>query len=199
MIKNIVLDMGNVLLDYNPSVPLKAFCHSEAESEIIKKELFEGPEWILGDLGAIKDSERFDLVKKRVPKEYWDSLKLCCDKWDICMKPLKGAMEFYNTVKSRGSRYRIFVLSNASDTFYDYFPKYFPLNYFDGIVVSSDIHIVKPNKEIYEYLLNRYNLIAEECLFIDDRQDNTDGALAVGMQAYRFKNDFDRIIEKFGL
>ena len=67
MIRNIVLDMGNVLLDYNPEFVMDTFCSSEEEKDIIRRELFEGPEWEMADSGDIKDKDRFDLVKSRVP------------------------------------------------------------------------------------------------------------------------------------
>ena len=185
MIRNIVFDMGNVLLSYNPQVCLDAFCNSEDEKDIIRKELFCGPEWVMGDLGQIKDIERFDLVKQRVPEKH------CCDKWDMCMVPVEGARDFCNYAKERG--YGVYVLSNASDKFYNYFENFLPLNYFDGIVVSADIHIIKPDRDIYYFLLSKYNLKADECLFIDDRLENVKGALEAGMQAYEFKNDFEAI------
>lgn len=191
MIKNIVFDMGNVLLDYNPQVCLDAFCDSEEEKNIIRKELFQGPEWVMGDLGQIKDNERYDLVKMRVPERHWKALKECCNKWDICMVPLDGAREFYNYVKEKG--YGIYVLSNASDKFYEYFENFLPLGYFDGIVVSADIRMIKPDRRIYEFFLSKYNLKPNECLFIDDRLENVEGAMAVGMQAYEFKNDYEAI------
>lgn len=191
MIKNIVFDMGNVLLDYNPQVCLDAFCNSEDEKNIIFEELFQGPEWIMGDAGQIRDNERYDLVKQRVPERHWKALKECCDKWDICLAPMTGARVFYNYVKEKG--YGVYVLSNASDKFYDYFVKFLPLDYFDGIVVSSDIRMLKPDRRIYEFLLSKHNLIADECLFIDDILENVKGALAVGMQACEFKNDFEAI------
>lgn len=196
-IKNIVFDMGNVLLDFDPQVPLDAFCGSEAEKELIRAELFNGPEWVQGDLGLIRDTDRFGLVKQRVPREHWDALKNCCDRWDICMKPIEGALPFCRHVKELG--YRLFVLSNASDAFYRYFPQEVPVEYFDGIVVSADLHIIKPDRKIYEYLLEKYQLIAAECLFIDDRLENVKGARAVGMQAHQFQNDYDRIVELFQL
>lgn len=191
MIKNIVLDMGNVLLDYDPQVPLDAFCSSQAEKDLIRKELFEGPEWAMGDRGTIRDADRYDLVKERVPKEYREAMKKCCDEWDICMKPIHGAREFCEYVKAQD--YGTYVLSNASDLFYKYFTNFMPLDFFDGIVVSSDIRMLKPDREIYEYLLERYQLKPEECLFIDDRTDNVEAARAVGMQALVFRNDFEEI------
>lgn len=197
MIKNVVFDMGNVLLRYDPELPLNAFCGSEAEKELIRRELFQGPEWVRGDLGLIREEDKFELVKKRVPKEHWEALKNCCEKWYHYQQPIDGALSFCQYLKGRG--YRLFVVSNASDAFYRFFPKRVPVEYFEGIVVSADIHQVKPNREIYEYLLEKYHLAAEECLFLDDISENVEGARAVGMRAYRFQNDYDQVRELFQL
>lgn len=191
MIKNIVLDMGNVLLDYNPDVCLNLFVNGEEERRLIKHELFEGPEWIQGDLGYIADEERFAGVSLRVPERLHKELKQCVEKWDVCMLPLLGAKEFCEYARKKG--YRLYVLSNASNAFYRYFPRFAPLDYFDGIVVSCDIHIIKPDIRIYQYLLEKYNLCPEECLFIDDRADNVEGAKKAGMHGAVFQGDFEEM------
>ena len=191
MIKNIVLDMGNVLLDYNPGFVLNEFCSSDEEKEIIDKELFNGPEWSLGDKGEIKDKDRFGLVKVRVPERYHEALRKCADNWDICMNPLDGAREFCEWVRDNG--YGIYVLSNASDLFYKYFPKFLPLDFFDGVFVSSDYLMLKPDIKIYKTFLEKYGLKGSECLFIDDREDNVKGALYAGMNTFRFMGDYDAI------
>ncbi|MBP5653913.1 MAG: HAD family phosphatase [Clostridiales bacterium] len=194
MIRNIVLDMGNVLLDFNPDFVMDTYCSTDEEKDIIRRELFDGPEWALGDKGEIKDKDRFDLVKVRVPEKYHDALKNCADNWDICMVPLPGAREFCEKVKSMG--YRIFVLSNASDLFYVYFPKFLPLDFFDGVFVSSDYLMLKPDIEIYKTFLTKYGLDAGECLFIDDRKDNVAGAGKAGMNTFRFTGDYEEIIRQ---
>ena len=191
MIKNIVLDMGNVLLDYNPGFVLNEFCSSDEEKEIIDKELFNGPEWSLGDKGEIKDKDRFGLVKVRVPERYHEALRKCADNWDICMNPLDGAREFCEWVRDNG--YGIYVLSNASDLFYKYFPKFLPLDFFDGVFVSSDYLMLKPDIRIYKAFLKKYGLEGSECLFIDDREDNVKGAMNAGMNTFRFMGDYDAI------
>ena len=193
MIRNIVLDMGNVLLDYNPAFVLNAFCSSEEEKEIIDRELFNGPEWKLGDRGDIKDKDRFDLVKGRVPEKYHEALRNCADHWDICMTPLDGAKEFCEQVKNSG--YGIYILSNASDLFYVYFPKFLPLDFFNGVFVSSDYHMLKPDVNIYKAFLEKYSLKADECLFVDDREDNVAGAEAAGLNTFRFKGNYEQVIK----
>lgn len=195
MIKNVILDMGNVLINYNPQIVLDICCDSEAEKTVIRKELFGGQEWVWGDEGRIKDCELYDLVKQHVPQEYWTALKKCCDQWDICMQPIDGAKEFCEYVKSHG--YHIYVLSNANDRFYQYFDRLLPLDFFDGVVVSCDVRMIKPDERIYRHILDKYNMDALECLFIDDRPDNVNAAKAVGMHTYQFRNNYEEMIQKF--
>ncbi len=193
MIKNIVFDMGNVLMEYNPDRALDAFLETPEDKALIRRELFEGPEWIQGDLGYIADTDRFEGVSKRVPPRLHKALRKCVDGWPVYMAVKPEAQRFCAYVKEKG--YRIYVLSNASDAFYQYFPQFAPLNYFDGIVVSSDIRLIKPDIEIYRYFLRKYELKAEECFFIDDREENVEGARAAGMQGHVFCEDFETIRE----
>ena len=194
MIKNVVLDMGNVLLDFRPEYVLDTFCSSEEEKDVIRKELFEGPEWKMGDRGDIKDKDRFDLVKVRVPEQYHKALKDCAGKWDICMVPLEGAEKFCKTLREKGVK--IYVLSNASDLFYVYFPKFLPLDFFDGVFVSADYRMLKPDVEIFKVFLEKYGLKADECLFVDDLEVNVAGAAKAGMKTFRFMGDYDAVISQ---
>lgn len=197
MIKNIILDMGNVLLSFDPEVCLNAFLSTEEDRAIIRKELFGGPEWIMGDYGTITNAERYEPVSKRVPERLHTQLKQCVDKWDMCMEPIPGAREFCSYIKEKG--YGIYVLSNACNGFYNYFPRFREISYFDGVMVSSDVHMIKPEKRIYEHFLNTYHLKAEECLFIDDRTENVEGSQSVGINGFVFEGDFDAIKSAYHL
>lgn len=196
MLKHVILDMGNVLLDYNPGVVLDHFFETEEDRALIRRELFEGPEWVQGDLGYITNEQRYDGVSRRVPPRLHKRLRACVEGWDFCMVPLDGAVEFCRFVKDSG--YGVYILSNAGPEFYEYFSKYFDPDFFDGIVISSEVHIVKPDERIYRHLLRKYGLAEEECLFVDDRPDNVQGALACGLQAYRFQNDFKELKKMLG-
>ena len=191
MIKNIIFDMGNVLLDYNPDAAMQMLGINEKAKPVIMKELFGGNEWVQLDLGNISVDKSYESIKQRIPEEYHTDLRKCIDGWDVCMVPVEGAKEFCEAVKSNG--FGVYVLSNAHKSFYSYFPRYFDLDFFDGVVVSADVHTVKPDIKIYKHLLEKYSLKAEECLFIDDRADNVEGALKAGMKAVQFKNDFEEI------
>lgn len=195
MIKNIVLDMGNVLLRFDPEVSLQKYCETEEIRDIIRRELFQGEEWILGDYGILTNAERFEPVSRRVPAAFHRQLRDCVEHWNMCMQPIEGALSFCESVKEQG--YGIYVLSNACDTFFDYFPRFTDPSFFDGIMVSSTVHLIKPDVRIYRLFTDTYRLIPEECLFIDDRQENVEGAQKAGMQAVLYMGDFLSIRRRF--
>ena len=190
-VKNIIFDMGRVLLKFDPNVSLTAFCNQPEDRELIYKELFEGPEWVWADEGKITNGQRYDLVKERLPKRLHKSLKLVVENWDMCMEPVEGAIEFYQYVKEKG--FHTYVLSNACNRFYSYFPKSYDLNSFEGIVVSSDVKMIKPDPSIYDYILKTYQLKAEESLFIDDLEINVAAARKAGMKGFVFRNNYDQL------
>ena len=137
------------------------------------------------DLGKPIDECLFDL-KQAYPKyapyivAYWYCYK------DMDGGEIPGIYEIMCELKQRG--YRLYCLTNWS---HETFPivkevhaRLFGM--FDGIVVSGEEKLVKPNPEIYQLLLNRYSLQASESIFIDDRQVNVDGANLVGIQGILF-------------
>ena len=195
-IKNIIFDMGRVLLKFDPNVSLKVYCENEEDKAFIHRELFEGPEWIMADEGKITNEQRYDLVKERVPERLHKALKYVVENWDMCMEPIEGAQDFYAFVKEKG--YQTFVLSNACNRFYSYFPKHYDMKSFGGIVVSSDIKMIKPNPAIYEYILKKYDLKPEECLFIDDMEENVKAAEAAGIKGFVFRNNYGELKELLG-
>lgn len=190
-IKNIIFDMGRVLLKFDPYVSLNTYCENKEDIDVLYKELFEGPEWIMGDEGKITNGQRYELVKERVPKRLHRTLKLIVENWDMCMEPVENAQVFYALVKEKG--YCTFVLSNACNRFYGYFPKHYDLKSFDGVVVSSDVKMIKPYPAIYEHLLKTYNLNPKECLFIDDVEANVEAAEAMGIKGFVFKNNYEEL------
>lgn len=189
MIKNVIFDMGNVLFRYNPEIPLNEFTEDEEGKNYIRNELFRGPEWIERDRGVITVEEQIESVKKRIPEKYYESLKRCAYEWTICMKPIEGSREFFDEVRNKG--YKVYLLSNACDNIFTYFERFAPIEMFDGMLVSYQIKKIKPEHEIYVYLLNKYGLAADECIFIDDLESNTQAAKDVGMKAVTFTGDWD--------
>lgn len=193
MPKHLILDMGNVLLNYDPEYALSRFCRSGEERDTIRRELFQGPDWIRGDMGLITNGQRYDSVSRRIPAAFHPALRACVEGWDGCMVPLPGVLDFLTRQKALGRR--LYVLSNACDRFHSYFPRAIDTALFDGILVSSDVHAVKPDPAIYRIFLEKYPVDPADSLFVDDRADNVAGAEAAGIPGYRFDGDYERLTD----
>ena len=96
-------------------------------------------------------------------------------------------MEWIKDLKNRG--YGLYIISNYAEYMFKKTKhKLQFLSYLDGAIFSYQHKVIKPNKVIYEVLLNKYKLKAEECVFIDDRLENVEGAKALGFKGIQFKN-----------
>ncbi len=191
MIKNIIFDMGNVLLDFDPDAAVRRLPVEPAAQQLIKNTLFLAPEWVMYDRGDLTEDAMLAALSPRVPEELRPALRECLHSWHTTMLPLPGVKEFLQELKEKG--YRLFVLSNASEQFWTYFPREIDVNLFDGVVVSCDVHLLKPDVRIYRHLLDTYSLDPGECLFVDDRADNVRGAKEAGIDGLRFTGDYDAV------
>ncbi len=183
MIKNIIFDMGNVLVDFNPPYFLKKLIQEPEEREAILKELYASAEWRQIDEGTIEIDKAFEQIAQRLPK-YKEGLKKVLYNWFEHMLPINGSLQIVKELKAAG--YKLYLLSNAGVQFHTYSKNFEVFKYFDALDISADMKIVKPNKDIYLTLLKKHGLEASECLFIDDLEKNTQGAAAVGINSYIF-------------
>ena len=181
MIKNIIFDMGGVLIDYNPEKTLYALFEKET-ADILLKEIFRNPLWSDKDRGIITPAEIMQKVKNRIPEAVFEKVNEMVDNFYPYMPPFEKMYGFVEMLKSKG--YGIYLLSNASPDFHERRSGIPALSLFDGVIVSADYKLLKPEKEIYEKLYETFSLKPEECFFIDDVQANIDGAKATGMDGH---------------
>ena len=194
MIKNIISDIGNVLFEFDTA----GFINKNIETEDKEKffDLTFGSEnWQLMDKGdlAFEDARNYFIsvypkYKNILNKLFDSSLTLCLNMNNNNINTLKEYKE---------KRYNIYYLSNMSvETFQcinkntDFFEKTCI-----GGIVSAYEKMIKPSEEIYKLLLSRFNLHAEECLFIDDNLNNVNSALKLGFDSFQLKNMNDMRIE----
>ena len=102
------------------------------------------------------------------------------------MPPFEDTYELVKRIKAAGVK--IYLLSNVPPYIHKMIETVPALKLFDGFVASCDVKLLKPERRIYEHLLEKFNLKAEECFFIDDMSVNAEGARAVGMKAHHFAN-----------
>ncbi|MBQ7040295.1 MAG: HAD family phosphatase [Clostridia bacterium] len=196
MFKNIIFDFGNVLAEFYPE-KLTSPCVSDIENvKFISEVVFDRLYWNKLDDGTITDEEVKEAFKNRVPEELYNTACTVYDSWVKNLTPVKGMSEIVKELKKKENA-KLFLLSNISIGFAESY-KIVPwiqelLAQFDGLVFSGPLGMVKPKKEIFEYLLNENNLIADECLFIDDSRINIDGAKKVGIHGYLFDGDAEKL------
>ena len=188
MIRNLILDMGNVMLKFEPDLFIEAMGVTDpAVHQLLRREVFGSVEWVLQDWGTLTEAESSEIVCARLPEEYRDMARDLIFRWNEPIRPIDGMAKLVRDCKKAGLG--VYLLSNASVRLPEYWPGTPGSEYFDGVTVSALIHAVKPMPEIYRHVLDTYGLKAEECLFVDDMPMNVSGALQVGMKGFVFRGD----------
>ena len=187
MIKQIVFDMGNVLVDYVADKVCHVFTEDKQMAKEVAAAVFVSPEWILLDMGLISQEEGIRAIEARLDTEEKRQLASRCfwhwHEYDMTAKP--GMEELVRELKESG--YGIYLCSNASIRMLSCYQEILPaVECFDGILFSADVKCLKPQKEIYFHLFQRFALKPEECFFIDDLEGNIQGARDCGMEGYCF-------------
>jgi FMN phosphatase YigB (HAD superfamily) len=181
MIRNIIFDLGNVLISFKPSEYLDKKEYSEELKAKILSDIFHAREWLELDNGDITISEAIDSISERSSLTREEIAHIFNLRTDI-MVSLDQNVKLLPELKKRG--YRLYYLSNFPGDIFDEIRsanKFF--EYFEGGVISAEVRHSKPSTRIFEILLAKYSLKAEESLFIDDLEENTNAAKATGMYA----------------
>ena len=187
--KNILFDMGNVLVTYNPEWVIRHYTEDEELIREVKNIVFNSQEWFLLDAGLIEEEkaernwmERFSSDKAR------ELAHLSFQNWHLYnMKVIPGTAEMIRALKENGKE--IYLLSNASMRLLSIYKEVIPaVECFSGIFYSAAHKCVKPQDIIYERFLKEYSLKPSDCFFIDDLEENISAAKAVGISGAVMKS-----------
>ena len=182
MIKNIILDVGEVLLEYRWMDMLMDYGLSHSEAKRIGEELFHKPIWADGlDGGLLTIESAIEKYTFLHPDDI-EVIGWFLQNGELMAVRRPEVWEKLAVFKKKG--YNIYILSNYSE---ELFAKHTKdagfLNIIDGGIISYQVHLLKPDIRIYKALLKKYNLKAEECMFFDDKEENVNGARRAGMNA----------------
>ena len=191
MIKNILFDMGNVLIRFDRKLFLDRLNVSEADKSLLLQEVFANVEWAQLDRGSKTEATALEAMCKRLPPRLHAAAEQLTFHWDEPLVPIEGMYELVKELRQNG--YGIYLLSNASVRQHAYWPRVPASELFHGTLISADVHAVKPQPEIYRLCLEKFGLQAQESFFIDDVAANVEGALNCGLSGAVFFGNAARL------
>ena len=196
---DIILDMGNVLLEWNKDKILKGVSDTKEEYLILDKAIFQSGLWERLDLGTMTREELVLKVVSMIGRTYQKKVEEVIWNWPNYIDIYTEVFPVLSELKKKG--HRIFVLSNTSKVFYDLLEEQLsPLKeLLDGFVLSCDIKAIKPDLVMFKEILDKYQLDPTNCVFLDDIEDNTNAAQKLGIKAHQVKkrNDVVDILKTY--
>lgn len=197
MIRNIIFDIGGVLLDYNPKTYLDKLNIEEGKRKELNDIIFHNQKWKDCLNGFITNSELIEyLIKENL--KYKNEIEQILSKNNLkyMLPPKQEMIEYYKTLKQK--EYKIYLCSNITEDTYNYIKDSFEIiQVAEGGVFSCFENISKPNVEIYQKLIEKYNLDIEKSILIDDTKRNIISANDIGLNGILFNNieDIKKILK----
>ncbi len=173
-------------MDWDPRYLYRTYFKDEEQMEYFLSHICTDAWNAEQDRGRTFD-EGVSLLLRQYP-QYAEPIRMYKDRWESMLKgEFPRSVELLRRLKEQG--YGIYGLTNwSAETIPIAFAKYDFFSLFDGIVVSGEEKLIKPDPKIYRILLERYNLSAENTLFIDDSPANIEAASQLGFQTILFDN-----------
>ena len=191
MVKNIIFDLGNVLLSFNPVMYLHTRISNREKAQQVYEEVFTSEEWLMLDRGVITEEEAVNEICSR-STENSELIRLVMHNWYQLLTPIEDNVKVLKELKHKG--YRLYVLSNFHLLAYENVTKrYNFFGHFDGGIISCKETLLKPEEGIYDKLIKKYNINPKESIFIDDTKENIEIAIRLGFEAILYTNSKDLI------
>ncbi len=193
MIKNIILDVGKVLVEWDTEYAFRKMGFDEETRRAVAAATVASPDWNELDRSLLSDEELLEKMIGNAP-EYEREIRMVWENISLPIWQYDYVRPWIMAMKNKG--YRVYILSNYSHYTYENTKEALSfLEDVDGALFSFEVHQIKPEAEIYRSLLSKYQLDAAECLFLDDRQQNIDAAEAQGISGIRFTGYEDALRE----
>ena len=187
MIRNLIFDMGQVLMKWDPLFIASHYVDDSADAQEFVNQLIIQPDWYLVDAGQIPEADYLAQLKQRAPEKWRDLLVKCYGEFEKYMPPIEEMHALANEAKAAG--YGVYVLSNALPRFERVLGECPTLQCVQDKVISALEKLAKPDLRIYELALRKFGLPGDECVFIDDLQENIEGAEKAGIHGICFDGD----------
>ncbi len=188
IIDTIIFDLGGVLVDWDPKYVYREVFNGDEEKVDWFLNTICTSDWNVEQDAGRTFKEATDFLVNKYP-EYEDWIRIYYDRWeDMLLGQIDETVALLEKIKKQGS-HQLYALTNwSAEAFPVALQRFDFLQHFEGIVVSGEEKTRKPFSKIYEIILDRYQLKAPSCVFIDDNLENVRGAETIGIKAIHFKN-----------
>lgn len=186
MIKNVIFDVGKVLVEYDPDSYMERLGFDLKTRQAVNQAMFQNPLWEESDRGKLSTEE---LLEKFIfnDKEYKEEITKAYQTVGNTIELFPYSVAWIKELKQRG--YRVYILSNYAEVTYEQTKEKMEfLPYVDGAVFSFQCKWIKPEREIYEELCRKYSIEPRESVFLDDRLDNIEQARNLGFFGIQFES-----------
>lgn len=193
MIKNLVFDFGNVLIEWNPVKILAAFVKEE-DRKRVKAAIFDSGLWAQTDTGELTLEAAIQAAQTLLDSSYSATVEAIFTHWYETVDVYHQLQEKIFEWAQLG--YGVYILSTTSEIFYAVENAcLLPMTkVLTGKILSYEVGCAKPDKSIYQKLLIQYALHANQCVFIDDLQINLDAAKSLGFETILATSEQQNII-----
>ncbi len=193
MYKNVIFDIGGVMVDFDPKdYLLERFCNSATEDKVYRL-TFGSKTWQLLDAGLCTRHEGSQAMLAAAAEENCAfEVREVLESWTDILKVRRRMLELVRRLKNHG--YCVYYLSNIPADILALLMQRGLEGVFDGGVASCEAHVNKPDPRIYKLLLEKYGLEASECIFIDDSRANVQTAFQLGMNSIQMKDSVDTLV-----
>ena len=190
-VRNVVFDLVGVLMRFDTEGYYRDHAIGPADAELIHREVFRSLEWAMQDRGTIPEEDAVAAICARVPARLHPVVRDFVRRENRAILPVTGMDALLETLKEKGCR--LYLLSNTSTAFHRFRAEIQALQSFDGVLISADCGLVKPDPAIFRLACRRFGIDPAETAFVDDTPINVETALHIGMRAFVFNGDVDAL------
>ena len=191
MISSILFDLMGVLMRFDTEGYYRIHDVAPTDRDIIQREVFRSLEWSMQDRGTISEEDAAASICGRIPARLHAVARDFLYRRNRAILPVPGMIDLLADLKAAG--FRLYILSNTSVAYRRFRSEIPGIRYFDDMLISADVGLVKPDPEIFRLACRRFDIIPSESAFVDDTPINAEAAHYIGMRALVFNDDVNKL------
>ena len=186
MIKNVIFDVGGVLVHWNPEKILAGFYADPEDRRALKQAMFLHADWRAFNLGRFTETQMIERIARRTQRPA-EELAALLEATRESLGVKADTVRLLRSLHARGIP--LYCVSDMPVSVYSYLRgRHDFWSAFSGIAISGELGVMKPGREIFDHLLQRYGLLPADCVFLDDMPANAEGARSIGLRAIQYED-----------